>query len=223
MMIANSTETQLLQRCFRTMMNAFARPGLLGEVEPFARQGELEEAPLPPCFEVVVRTLVDQAVTFAVSGAREAEATQWVSLQTHSHPRALDQADFLLVPDVANSAKCRQALLQAKPGTLVNPEDGAMAFVACSGLAGARIPGDDQPDVVPGEKTYRICVSGPGIKDTHTFFVDRTDWIEARQERGDEYPCGIDVILVDEQGHVVGIPRTTRIISVEKEGAAWDM
>lgn len=38
-----------------------------------------------------------------------------------------------------------------------------------------------------------------------------------------EYPCGVDFVLVDVEGHVVGIPRTTKILSVEKEGAAWDM
>lgn len=70
---------------------------------------------------------------------------------------------------------------------------------------------------------YRVVVSGPGIKDTHTFYVDRSDWIEARRDRVDEYPCGVDFVLVDVEGHVVGIPRTTKILSVEKEGAAWDM
>lgn len=223
-MIANNVETHVLQRAFRNIMNALARPGRLGVVEAL-RTGDKEENPLPVYFEVVVKTLVDQAVTFAVSGSKEAQATQWVTLNTHSHPTELEQADFILIPDVAHSFACRDAILKAFEGTLIAPEKGATVVIHCGLLAGDSIPGtaDDLGVLDPDKKAYRVVVSGPGIKDTHTFFVDRNDWIEARHDRGDEYPCGIDLILVDVEGHVVGIPRTTKIVSVEKEGAAWDM
>lgn len=222
-MIANNTETHILQRAFRNIMNSLARPGLLGEVEPFSRAENQEEYPLPACFETVVRTLVDQAVTFAVSGMRQPEATQWVTLKTRSHSAELEEANFILIPDVANSLACRDAILKAFEGTLIAPEKGATIILGCRSLAGTCIPGASTSFVDPGDKTYRVVVSGPGIKDTHEFFVDRADWIEARKDRNDEYPCGIDLILIDEEGHVVGIPRTTKIFSVEKEGAAWDM
>ena len=67
-MIANNAETHVLQRAFRNIMNALARPGRLGVVEVL-RAGDEEENPLPIYFETVVKTLVDQAVTFAVSGS----------------------------------------------------------------------------------------------------------------------------------------------------------
>lgn len=222
-MIANNAETHILQRAFRNIMNSLARPGLLGEVEPFSRAENEEEYPLPVYFETVVRTLVDQAVTFAVSGLRQSEASQWVALKTRSHSRELEQADFILIPDVANSLACRDAILKAFEGTLIAPEKGATVILGCGSLAGSGIPGACETAMDPGSKMYRVVLSGPGIKDTHEFFVDRADWIEARRDRNDEYPCGIDCILVDEEGHVVGIPRTTKICSVEKEGAAWDM
>jgi len=257
-MIDNNAETHVLQHAFRNIMNAFARPGRLGVVEAFGRADDELENPLSAHFEVVVRTLVDQAVTFAVSGMRHSEATQWVTLKTHSHPTELEQADFILIPDVANSLACRDAILKAFEGTLIAPEKGATVVVGCGALAGNYIPGNkaitqavtamdsiaetaagaasvqvaetagtavlaQSFDVEPGDKTYCVTVSGPGIKNTHTFFVDRIDWLEARRDRGDEYPCGIDLILVDVDGHIVGIPRTTKIVSVEKEGAAWDM
>ena len=71
-MIANNAETHVLQRAFRNIMNALARPGRLGEVEVL-RAGAEEENPLPAHFEVVVKTLVDQAVDlcgFRNAGAR---------------------------------------------------------------------------------------------------------------------------------------------------------
>ena len=55
-MIANNAETHILQRAFRNIMNALARPGRLGEVEVL-RAGAEEENPLPAHFEVVVKTL----------------------------------------------------------------------------------------------------------------------------------------------------------------------
>lgn len=220
-MIAHNRETQLLQRAFRNLMNACARPGLLGDIEPLARTGE--DAALPACFDMVVRTLVDQAVTFTVLGSRATEANTWISLQTHSHTAEVTQSDFVLVPDVANSSACREGVLKACAGTLIEPETSATIIIACGSLAGERIPGDDLTTVAPGNKTYCVRVEGPGVNGTATFFVDRIDWIEARSERGDEYPCGIDVILVDEQGHIVAVPRTTKVMAIEKEGAAWDM
>ena len=54
-MIANNAETHILQRAFRNIMNALARPGRLGEVEVL-RAGAEEENPLPAHFEVVVKT-----------------------------------------------------------------------------------------------------------------------------------------------------------------------
>lgn len=233
-MIQNTTETQALQRTFRNLMNAFARPGLLGDIEIMGGRGTTDALsgtsntpisanPLPPCFEMVVRTLVDQAVIYAVRGSRCDEVSRFMALQTHSHEVPIAEAQYLLVPDLANSAYCREVISQANPGTLIAPEKGATVFVACSGLAGMRIPSEDTTDVLQDGVSYRVMIEGPGIKDTHTFFVDRIDWAEARKARSDEYPCGIDIILVDEAGHVVAIPRTTTIVEVQKDGAKWDM
>ena len=56
-----------------------------------------------------------------------------------------------------------------------------------------------------------VTVTGPGVKDANRFAVDRDSWVAARQERGDEFPCGIDIALVDPAGNVVAIPRTSAV------------
>lgn len=222
-MIANNNETFILQRAFRNIMNSLARPGLLGKVEPLVCEEDRENHLLSSYFETVVRTLVDQAVTFAVSGMRQEEISRWIALNTRSHSTELEKADFILIPDVANSLACRDAILKAFEGTLIAPEKDATVVLGCESLAGTYIPGSQKANVEPREKTYRIELSGPGIKGLHELFVDRIDWAEARRDRRDEYPCGIDIILVDEEGRLAGIPRTTKIRSIEKEGSAWDM
>lgn len=48
-MIANNVETHVAQRAFRQVLDAFARPGTVGQVDAFPKSGEI--APVPGCFE----------------------------------------------------------------------------------------------------------------------------------------------------------------------------
>ncbi len=183
--------------------------------------------PLPVHFEVVVKTLVDQAVTFAVSGTREQEATQWVVLNTHSHPAELEQADFIFDSRCGAFFCLSRCCSKAFEGTFDCSRKGATIVINCGSLAGNTIPGSSASsaaeEFVPqGDKVYRVVVKWSWHQRYPYVYVDRSDWIEARRDRADEYPCGVDFVLVDVEGHVVGIPRTKNL-SVEKEGAAWDM
>lgn len=210
-MIANSEETHLAQRAFRQVMNAFARPGTVGSIEGYARLGD---APvLPSCFETALRLFVDQAVTFSVVGADAREQAEWITLQTHAHAVCPVEADFVLVPDAADAEARREAIAAAKAGSLVEPEGGATVIVACSAVSS-----DDAPGLA------RVDVEGPGVDGRASFYVDRIDWAQARADRADEYPCGIEIVLVDEDGNVVAIPRSTRVSPSDREGgASWDM
>ena len=57
-------------------------------------------------------------------------------------------------------------------------------------------------------------VSGPGVADVNRFAVDRSAWAEARAARGDEFPCGIEILLVDAEGRAVAVPRSARVRAV---------
>lgn len=59
-------------------------------------------------------------------------------------------------------------------------------------------------------------VSGPGVADVNRFAVSRSVWAEARAAREDEFPCGVDIVLVDGRGYVVAIPRTSTVMPVEE-------
>ena len=55
-MIANNVETHVVQRAFRQVLDAFARPGTVGQVDAFPESGEI--APVPGCFETAIRLLL---------------------------------------------------------------------------------------------------------------------------------------------------------------------
>ena len=55
----------------------------------------------------------------------------------------------------------------------------------------------------------QVALRGPGVERENRFAVDRVDWLHARAERGDEFPCGIEIVLVDPEGRVVAIPRSS--------------
>lgn len=210
-------ETLLMQRAFRCVMRACSRPGLVGRIGAFDAQSALD-----PYFETLTRLVVDQAVSFSCVGDEACRVASYLKLQTHSSEAAPDRADFVLVPET-ESACTQQVISQACGGTLVAPERGASVIVALRALGGRPLPGESEPEQ-DDDACHRIVVSGPGVDGEETFMASDIAWALARAARADEYPCGIDVYLVDAKGRVVVVPRTTRIESIDgKETGSWDM
>lgn len=199
-MIANTLETHLTQRAFRQVLNSFARPGTVGQIDAFPKSGEAPK--VPACFETAVRLFVDQVVTFSVAGPDAESVGRWITMQTHARQTDAAKADFVLVPCEDDETQC-EALLQAKEGTLAEPEQGACVMLLCGAIA-------DEP----AAGLHCLELEGPGIEATAKLCVDQVAWARARQLRGDEYPCGIEVLLVDREGNVAALPRTTRITSI---------
>ena len=163
-MIANNVETHVAQRAFRQVLEAFARPGTVGQIDTFPKSGET--APVPGYFETAVRLFVDQAVTFCAVGAASHDVACWLTVQTHAKQVQTQEADFVLVDSISE---------------------------------------------VPAKGLTRLGLLGPGIEKTAELYVSQVEWVHARAERADEYPCGIEILLVDGEGNVAALPRTTRI------------
>lgn len=208
------------QRSFRQVMNAFAFPGSVRFIEPYPAGDEGNEVLLSPYLEMTLRLFVDQAVTFAVVGADSVRWERYIALQTHARPVEAAKAEYLLVPSADDALACRTAVAGSFGGTLIAPERGAFVAIAC-GMLSAR----------PQTGLARFAVAGPGVKNRTLFSTNRTDWARARAERGDEYPCGIEILLVADDGAIVALPRTTRIAKVSADRddgddggeGPWDM
>lgn len=138
-------------------------------------------------------------MTFCSAGPASQDVARWLTVQTHAKQAHAQGADFVLAP-VASDAVHAEAIAQAKPGTLEEPERGATVVLLVDSISTA-----------PAKDLTCFELSGPGIEKTAELYVSQAEWAHARAERADEYPCGIEILLVDGEGNVAALPRTTRI------------
>lgn len=227
MVIAENAELHRAQRTFRRVLDAFARPGTVQVLEP-ASANPARPAALDPVLEEAVRLFVDQAVRFCAVDVESDAVAAYLTSETHAQRSTLVMAGFVVVPRRADAATEREAVAGAFGGTLVSPEKGATVIIGCARVAAieAEAAGADaaapasardvalSPDAAEQAGLRVFEVSGPGVADANRFAVDRSAWAEARAARGDEFPCGIEILLVDAEGRAVAVPRSARVRAV---------
>jgi alpha-D-ribose 1-methylphosphonate 5-triphosphate synthase subunit PhnH len=199
-------------------MNALARPGRLYQTPPFP-----DALLANPSFEGIVRTLLDQSCGFAVAScalsasvdlaAREGDCPRSpggggsdglaarVSLMTSATRVEPERAHFALITSGVPHVEQAALIERLTGGTALSPERGATAIVECQRLS-------------VGADRFLWQVKGPGVESCHHFASSEDAWFAARLLRHDEFPCGIDLILVDGQGNLVGLPRTAQVGAV---------
>jgi alpha-D-ribose 1-methylphosphonate 5-triphosphate synthase subunit PhnH len=158
------------------------------------------DAPVNPWLAAVLITLLDHEVSLAVEPFEGAEALErFVRQRTSVTPAAADDADFV----VASATHFDPSLpLRLRQGTLAYPNDSATLLILVPSL-------DQSPAATDG---LLLDLAGPGVPAGRQFRVAGLTpaLFEARDEIA-EYPCGIDIFMVDPGGRVAGLPRTTAI------------
>jgi alpha-D-ribose 1-methylphosphonate 5-triphosphate synthase subunit PhnH len=155
-------------------------------------------------------TLLDRETSFALGWAgewieRETSLSRWLERFGGARMEVPSKADFALCLDGRSGA----VLSDLQQGTEAEPEDGATAFICVSDMIGEPMRGGTV-----------LELRGPGIREIATI----TAWglpepaQEAIVATRRAYPLGVDVILIDRQGRCAGMPRTTRVSTVSKEG-----
>ena len=214
MMIREDAELHRAQRAFRSVLDAFARPGTVQSIE-LAPGNPARPAALDAALEAATRLFVDQAVTFCVADSETDATTAYLTSETHARRAPLRDADFVVVPARADAQTAREAVAEACRGTLTSPEKGATVLLGCARLA--EVPEDGQ---VAEPAVHVVALRGPGVERENRFAVDRADWLRARDARGDEFPCGIEIVLVDPDGRVVAVPRSSRATLLDVKQSA---
>ncbi len=149
-------------------------------------------------------TLLDHETMLAVGPFPDAEALEaFVRQRTSTGAAQSTQADFILAFADTIDSELPQ---RVKHGSLEYPDDGATIVIALQSL-NQRSPGG-----------LRLLLDGPGVPTKHELCVSGlpVEFFEARAEVVRHYPCGVDIMLVDAEGRLTALPRSTRITVVEE-------
>lgn len=216
-----------LQRAFRALLDAMARPGELAELGPVAADAAAEAARmgLMPQTVALLDVLLDGQTSFCIAGDGSGSATREVSLRTHAHARMATDAAFCVVPRTATGSEASFAIASLSGGTLVSPHLGATVIAECGALIGADRDGRRTGSASGAAPRDAWRLEGPGIDGASRLECDRADVLGALAERTDEFPCGVDLVLVDGAGHLACVPRSSRVTALGAcgEGGAWAM
>ncbi len=188
------------QTTFRVILDALARPGSVGQLPTTDPRCPLPEA---RALATVALTLLDHEVTFAVVpggwGADGAEGalTRFLHAATGSRPAPQAEADYLFVCGPLAPVM----ITTPKRGSLAFPDEGATLLVLVPALAG----GEGLP----------VTLTGAGIPGTLRQTLPTFDaaQLTARDEANAEGPSGLDLLLLDPVGRILGLPRTTTIVT----------
>jgi alpha-D-ribose 1-methylphosphonate 5-triphosphate synthase subunit PhnH len=198
-------ELLVTQRAFREVMDALARPGQLRSVPPMPRSTLAN-----PWLETLTQMLLDSSCTFCAAASDEAALAASLATRSSAVQVPVAQAHVAVITADASEASSTQVLCALSGGTDESPERGATAIIECAALGALTAPPKDGGNARAAQASW-FCVTGPGVSGEHSFCATQPWWYEARESRGDEFPCGIDVLLIDQSGSVVGLPRTAQL------------
>ena len=142
-------------------------------------------------FLAVAMTLLDNEVSFSTAG--DSLLSDEITPLTLAKREEVESADFVFISDPVN---VKRVIESVKSGTLADPHKSATVIIR-----------DD------GAPICRLLLSGPGINGHFEAVTTQTvrDAIILRNAQNYEYPQGIDLIFISEEGKLLAIPRLTRM------------
>lgn len=182
------------QAIYRMTLLALANPGTVRQM-PVPAVG----APVNGWAAALLITLLDHEVSLASSGAPAMETiAHFVRQRTAAAKSTPAAADFLLTDAAGLAAALATGL---RTGNLHYPDESATVIAVMPCLSDVAIDGP------------HLTLAGPGIERTAECWVGGLSpaAVAARCELVREYPLGVDLLLVDARGRLLGLPRTTNI------------
>lgn len=194
------------QRIFRRLLDAFAHPGRIVDLDGGGSNPMIDPVLLP------VLALADLEVLVHVidEPERAADLSRLVTRSTGaSTDTTLETADMVVASgtiDAGLIARCRT-------GDAWRPEVGARLSLRCTRVWAALADVGDGADLV-------LRLTGPGARDGRIVGVAgvSADVFEAIDLANADHPAGVDTWLIDGVGRCVGLPRSCRIELVIGDG-----
>lgn len=188
------------QQVFRLLMDAMSRPGKINKLTDYGFTSI--PSGFNPYVLTLVKTLGDNTVTFSIAGDRKESWESYLEINTGAKLDFVNQADYVVFQGPIFS----QDILTVKRGTLEFPEDSATAIITVDCLG-------KKEDSILTAPASAFTMRGPGIKDVITLKIGGLDkkFGQALAEANAIFPLGIDIIMVDVEGQLACIPRTTKV------------
>lgn len=189
------------QEHFRTLMDAFSRPGTLHSLKTV--EVNLPEG-LYPAAAYVALSLMNTDVTCAVHLPNEKEVKAYLSINTNVGFEPVGEANFLLTSGDADS-QLIDSVYEGDPGY---PETSGFVILQVAQLSNEEINGG-----------IGISLSGPGIQTTQPLYITgiTSEVLAAIQFKNSEYPLGVEIILCANDGMISVIPRSSKITNLKND------
>jgi alpha-D-ribose 1-methylphosphonate 5-triphosphate synthase subunit PhnH len=197
-----------IQQTFRLLTDSMAYAGKLVSVKNIIDKIDLE-IPFLKSHLLLALLFLDAETTFAVITDDQDQCIKnanIISQLTYAQTAPQNEADYIFC--MSSKLKYYSIVMEAKTGTLLDPHLGATIVI--------------EQDLITSENLdhEQVCLelTGPGIKQNdkrHLYIKGDDSWQQARQEKNSEFPLGLECIIVDDEGRLSAIPRTTQITKGE--------
>lgn len=188
------------QATFRVLLESMSRPGKVSQI-PLCKYRAPPRGFCPPALSIL-KTLCDHRVSFSIGGAHaRAEWIRYLEVNLATPFKIVENADYVLFDGGAYDA----GFARMNRGSLEFPESSATAL-----LCVMRVSRDSEDAEGP---VCDLVLTGPGVKDKARLCVAGLDpaYATERQKANRYFPLGVDLFLVDAEGRVAGIPRTSTV------------
>ena len=187
------------QEVFRTILHCMSRPGTIKNIDGIGKRMEQLEKCYQATF-LTAMTVLDAEVNFHIIGKNAAVMEELFAAYTLSTATDLGQADYIFILQDAQPEMIHEVFMRAKKGTLLNPQQSATIIM----------------ETVKLSNNSPLTVRGPGIETMENVHIAESElWRFERAEANQEYPLGVDMILIDDRSNMMCLPRTTKFQDCE--------
>lgn len=187
-------------RIYRALVNILSYPGRLENIGETA--GKLGHSTQQERLVMALaETLLDTEASFCLPQAAYAHLAEDIASRTYGRWAPPEQADYLFIDGTMGGDEYVPLLSQCKKGSLVYPEESATLFLLVGTM---RMDKSSEADWIwtgPGIEE-RIGCSLTGIS---------SGWLLQRSRMSEDYPLGVDIVLMTASGTLLGLPRSLSV------------